>query len=402
MQINLNKINFIYHSGKTFEEMKKLKVLRPFSDEVCQFLNDLSKMIMSDKEAKDYPDIITFAFFCRRSNIDKLKKEYKDILFDNIGRGISFHIAPSNVPINFAYSLVVGLLSGNICIVRSSSKKFKQTQIVCRLIDQVFKNKNSFIKDYICILKYERDYEINSYFSSICDSRIIWGGDNSIKEIRKASIPPRSIDIAFADRYSISIINAEAIINSSELYKLVKDFYNDTYLYDQNACSSPRLIFWLGDDRTVDKAKKILWNKIYEFIKDKYLIEPVSTVEKLLTECRCAIYMKDINIENSEDNLISRINLKHLIKEISDFRCPCGSFLEYNDVNIEKLSKIITNKYQTISYYGIEANEIREWVFGNGLTGVDRIVPIGKALDFSLIWDGYDLIRILSRTCTAI
>jgi hypothetical protein len=31
--------------------------------------------------------------------------------------------------------------------------------------------------------------------------------------------------------------------------------------------------------------------------------------------------------------------------------------------------------------------------------GIDRIVPIGKTTDFNLIWDGYDLINVLSREC---
>ena len=29
--------------------------------------------------------------------------------------------------------------------------------------------------------------------------------------------------------------------------------------------------------------------------------------------------------------------------------------------------------------------------------GIDRIVPLGKSSEFSLVWDGYDLINILSR-----
>ena len=32
-----------------------------------------------------------------------------------------------------------------------------------------------------------------------------------------------------------------------------------------------------------------------------------------------------------------------------------------------------------------------------GVFGVDRIVQIGHALDFSLIWDGMDLIAQMSR-----
>jgi hypothetical protein len=36
-------------------------------------------------------------------------------------------------------------------------------------------------------------------------------------------------------------------------------------------------------------------------------------------------------------------------------------------------------------------------VISNGLTGIDRVVSVGKALDIGVIWDGYDLIRTMSR-----
>ena len=37
----------------------------PFNEMVCGFLNDLSTDLRSNKEAFKYPDIITFAFWCR-------------------------------------------------------------------------------------------------------------------------------------------------------------------------------------------------------------------------------------------------------------------------------------------------------------------------------------------------
>ena len=36
-------------------------------------------------------------------------------------------------------------------------------------------------------------------------------------------------------------------------------------------------------------------------------------------------------------------------------------------------------------------------VLRNNLLGIDRVVPIGKALDINLIWDGYNVIDSLSR-----
>ena len=41
--------------------------------------------------------------------------------------------------------------------------------------------------------------------------------------------------------------------------------------------------------------------------------------------------------------------------------------------------------------------ELYEFFKKEKLSGVDRIVPIGTALDIGPIWDGYDIIKILSR-----
>ena len=57
----------------------------------------------------------------------------------------------------------------------------------------------------------------------------------------------------------------------------------------------------------------------------------------------------------------------------------------------------MSEKYQTITYFGIDAEELRSKIVANRLRGIDRIVPIGKAMDIGPMWDGYDIIRMLSR-----
>ena len=43
-----------------------------------------------------------------------------------LGVGLAFHITPSNMPTNFAYSLLFGLLSGNSNIIKVPSRKFPE------------------------------------------------------------------------------------------------------------------------------------------------------------------------------------------------------------------------------------------------------------------------------------
>ena len=64
------------------------------------------------------------------------------------------------------------------------------------------------------------------------------------------------------------------------------------------------------------------------------------------------------------------------------------------------LMKYITKKCQTITYYGLKKKEIENFLISNNLKGIDRVVPIGSALEMDIIWDGYNMINSLSREIT--
>ena len=51
---------------------------------------------------------------------------------------------------------------------------------------------------------------------------------------------------------------------------------------------------------------------------------------------------------------------------------------------------------QTIGYIGNKDMFIS--LLKSGIKGVDRIVPVGKTMDFDLIWDGYNLEKMFTRT----
>ena len=392
-----SKIQLMAGNDK-FSEMPALKPLVPFDDSVIRFLDELSGLLIKHPQGRDFPEIITFGFYVRKSSITRLKRSYED-LKSNVGRGVSFHIAPSNVPINFAYSLLVGLLSGNACIVRLSSKELTLTNILCDILSTLLDMpKFSELKEYVSLIKYEQDTEINSFFSSICDLRIIWGGDNTVKELRKSPLPPRSFDITFADRYSFCLIRAAEYLNIKDKRKMAFNFYNDTYLFDQNACTSPRLIFWVGDLENIRKAKEIFWHALHELlIEKKYLVQPMMAVDKYSLSCDVALDYENVALPIAPDNLISRIELESLQSDLPERTCAGGSFFEYSDQVPDKLSNFVSRKFQTLTYIGFKRDELVEYFANLEMVGLDRIVPCGKASEFSLVWDGYDLIRHMSR-----
>ena len=183
--------------------------------------------------------VVTFAFWIRKASVLKLKERFeKHNNSIRLGKGVVFHIAPSNVPVNFAYSMVAGLLNGNANVVRIPSRDFDQVRILVDAFNQALQEQEE-MKPYVLLVRYERDKDINDLFSSIADVRVTWGGDNTIAELRKSPLPPRSGEITFADRYSLAVIDSDSYLAIENKSKIAEDFYNDTFFSDQNACTSP-------------------------------------------------------------------------------------------------------------------------------------------------------------------
>lgn len=384
-------------------EKIEYKPLKPFDENVIEFLNIVSRDLMKSPEAKQYPEVITFAFFCRKGNLLKIKEGYEGRIGNRVGRGLAFHIAPSNVPVNFAYTLISGLLSGNSNIVKASSKDFPQVRIIAGAINKAVEEFPN-MRSYANVIIYDRErQDLTEYFSSLSNVRVIWGGDQTIKSVRKAPLRPRAVELTFADRYSLAVIKADAVLAATDeqMKSLVQDFYNDTYLFDQNACTSPRLIYWLGDKEQTEKAKGLFWNAVNVNIKDRYSIEAETAVNKLLAVDRTAIAIHGSRLEKNKDNRIVRVDISELPFNIPGLREAGGFFHEFACENLEPLAGIVTEKYQTISYFGIEPEEIRNFVISHGLLGIDRITPIGHTSDWGMTWDGYDIIETMSRAIVA-
>ncbi|MCQ2286672.1 MAG: acyl-CoA reductase, partial [Bacteroidales bacterium] len=104
-----------------------------------------------------------------------------------------------------------------------------------------------------------------------------------------------------------------------------------------------------------------------------------------------------IKSTSRKENLLYRIELNSLSSANERMRGHGGYFYEYSLKNLDELCDCVSEKYQTLTYFGVSPEELRSVVIQNCLRGIDRIVPVGKAMDIGTTWDGYDLVRILSR-----
>ena len=387
----LSGLEYVIGDDRTVEQMPSVSALPPFAEPVVSFFNDLSRLLM--QRGRAFSDVMTFGFWCRRAALMAEKAKYQD-LDCRLGRGIVFHSTPSNVPVNCAFSFAAGLLAGNANIVRLPARDFPQVQLISDCVRELLETSHKELAPYICFVKYPPIREITDLFSGMCQSRVVWGGDATIAEIRQSPLQPRANEINFADRYSFSVLDADAFLAADNQDKVVQDFYNDTYFSDQNACTAPRIIIWMGEKKA--EAKALFWKKVSAYTKEHYNIAPVQTIGKINALYKAAANLK-LGKVTVEQPWLTRIQVDCLTSALMDYRFNSGFFYEYDADSLKDILPIATLKSQTVTYFGLSKEQIVEFVNEERPQGIDRFVPLGKSMDFTLVWDGYDLIHSLSR-----
>ena len=390
MQLSFNELQYVVGTPETVEKMPEARVLRPFDDDVISFLNDLSGLL---RTCRTFPDVATFGFWCRKAALLQEKAKYDDVN-ERFGKGIVFHSTPSNVPVNFAFSFAVGLLAGNANIVRLPGKPFEQVNIICNAVNELLSDKHKNMTPYVVFVKFPPVKEITDAFSALCNVRVIWGGDMTVAELRQSKIPARTTEITFADRHSIAVIDADEYLKAENKDVIIQNFYNDTYYTDQNACTSPRIIFWLGKNR--EEAKDDFWRRVHRLVKEKYSLAAVQSVGKLNAMYSVAA-KKDVVLQSSEDMLVTRLKVDKLDKDLMQYKYNSGFYFEKDIEGLSEIKEVCDVRCQTLTYYGVREEVFRRFLEESRPVGIDRIVPMGKSMDFTLVWDGYDLIRQMSR-----
>ena len=373
----------------------------PFEETTMEFLSALSERIRELPRMLSGEEMRSLGFWLRRSNLESYKKRYENCGF-RLGLGQTFHIAPSNVPLLFVYTMAIGLLAGNSCRVRVSARRNTESEKVCELINELLGLPEfQVLKRRISIVTYGRENrEATEKFSRECDGRVIWGGDMTVEEIRKIPIGPSASEVVFPDRASIAVFDADAVLALSEegLAETAMRFYNDTFSMDQNACACPRAVFWREScPKTGEAAAGRFWQALAQTAKRYGLTEHKVSV-KYGDLWELAAGGARIAKVRKFENRLYVTEMKDIPGTASEQRMRFGSFLEYHMKNGEEWISAVSEKTQALVYFGVEKQELCECVLHHRLRGTHQIVPVGQTLWMDLVWDGKDMIQLLSRT----
>ena len=360
-----------------------------------QFLFELSRKILKSKEAKVFPDLVTFAYFCReRAILSKLK--CFPFLEKKRGWGTLIHIAPANVPINFAFSFLFGFLSGNANIVRLPTQSWGQVDLLLNFFTSLLmKSHYSSIKKACLFIRTEHDSPWLIEGVSRCDGLLVWGGDDTVSTFRSLPKSPRCVEMYFPNRVSSLIIDAASFLTVSDDQKLriLEAFYNDTYVTDQNACSSPSRILWVGSDSEILSAKAHFWCIAKDTIAARsYTLDPVARIDRYLDVMETVARVgSSLPLEQTAPDLWTQELSVDPLQ-----RGRYGIHIQSSHSNLSSALGSLRVGEQTLTYSGVSPDQIVACL--NSIdSSVDRVVPIGKALEMNYVWDGVNLLERFSR-----
>jgi Acyl-CoA reductase (LuxC) len=246
---------------------------------------------------------------------------------------------------------------------------------------------------------YGHDSERTAAISARSDVRMLWGGDQTVATIKAVPAPPGARDIAFADRHSFAVIRAGRFLalGPEPAHALLRDFYNDTYWFGQMGCSSPRALIWIGDESTCAAAAERFADELAAVLREQQFVNDTgAALEVMNFTFVLAAGERRVRIRRL-GNELTVADCGLLEPPLDRDHCGHGFFRSYRVDALDQLVPLITRKDQTMTQFGLEAEEIEDLVRRLAGRGLDRLVSVGSALAFGRYWDGYDLLQELTR-----
>ncbi len=396
---------YVVGDGLRLESIATARIRAPFADDSIELAQVVSSGLLSDADTRRFPELGALGFWLRKANLLRMADRWRAGAGEGIlhlPRGTVFHIAPANVDTIFVYSWFLSLLAGNRNIMRLSTRSSPQVFALERVLKEALtRPRYAEIAKGTVICRYDRSDAVTQRLSAVCDTRIIWGGDASVTAIRSIPLKSSANEVAFPNRQGLAMIGARPFIEANPAVRaeMARAFALDSYVFGQAACSSPRVLCWVGV-ADADEARALFWPLLRDAVaKIDHGIDPAMLVTKRITADRLAI-SGDASTVSDDDPLMVRLGVPVDVA-IDHLRKGCdtvgGFFLETIVDEIGTLLDGLTSRTQTLVHWGLDREKVVSSLSARIPEGPLRVVPLGSALNFSHHWDGYDLFDVLLR-----
>jgi Acyl-CoA reductase (LuxC) len=368
----------------------------PFAPERVDLVASVAEALLGPRRSGASGPAAHFAFWTRRAALAKLAASFGARVPKHAlarPRGLIFHLPPQNVETVFLYSWALSYLGGNANIVRLPHEISAQMLAIVDL----FLERLEAREESQLFVHYPSQGDLGAKISARSDARVVWGGDAKVALFAPLPLRNGGKSIWFGDRFSFSTINGAALdkLDAAALRALAKKLHNDVFVFDQMACSSPHALYVVGEAAAHSVAvRRLLDATALAWTMD----DPAGRVGHAIGKMTAAFYAaasgraSSVNWRNTNlTSFVARAPARQ------DLRVG-GGFLGVVFVrSLDEITGFIRESDQTITYFGWERGEIEAVAALRTGPGVSRWAPIGTALDFDFIWDGYDIPFELTR-----
>lgn len=251
--------------------------------------------------------------------------------------GILFHIAAGNVDLLPAYSVVEGLLVGNINILKLPTG---DNGMSIRLLQELIKE-SPILKDYIYVFDVpSTEVETIKQLANLADATIVWGGDMAQKAAR-TFVDIHSSIISWGHKISFTYVDKN--VTDEELKALCESICATNQLF----CSSSQGIYVNTDD--VNELKALAERILPLFAETS---KKMGTLP-LTMKAKNSLLIYNEKLEGNADKVFTKDGVSIIVKEDNKLEL---SFLFQNiwikplkKEDIIKVLKPNKNLLQTVS-----------------------------------------------------
>lgn len=350
-------------------------------------------------------DVLSIDSLSKRLNV---LKDYHSIDYPcDIDNNITYalpvgsvcHIAAGNIFLGAIDSLLYGIVTKNINIVKVSKKSPDFAYIFFEALKEA--DKNNILIPYISIIYWDRMNQsyIEDYMKQHCDIILLFGGREAVLNYKNGTSHKVNV-VAFGPKLSFGLITKD--LSYERLEEIAMGFAKDIVMWEQNACTSCQNIF-IEEDANTQRFIELL-NESLEILGVTYENEYLTIDEKLEIRRTRSLYRyeeyeeKAKVIEGKRGHHTIIINHSKDIQDSPLFRTIYINIIkDYKDI----LEGNINGLQYYMSTIGVAANNNYQQIIDDfSILGVYRFCSPGNmslSSEESSLHDGVNITSCLIR-----
>ncbi len=178
-------------------------------------------------------------------SLDHFVPDGKNLSRRAVPVGSVCHIAAGNIFLGSVASLIQGIVTKNVNLLKVSSRDFLFPTLFFRALGEA--DREGIITPFVSMAYWDRnDEEIENLVKSRFDAILLFGGEDAVMKYKNGLSPKTELH-SFGPKISFGLVTSD--VDDMGLIKAAKGFAQDIALWEQRACTSCQNIFVEGKEQ---------------------------------------------------------------------------------------------------------------------------------------------------------